>query len=422
MSDGRGLGFIVMAFAYINWKRMVYLRKMWFRSPEYQQSFYARTLMVTNVPKKLQSDNGLVSLFQSLQIPYPTSAVHIGRRVGNLPQLIDYYNDTVRKLEEVLVRYLKNGQVGKRRPVLHQGGFLGMGGKKVDAIDFYTEKIKRLEQGVERWRDTLDTRQAENYGFASMAAIPYAHIVAAQMRKKKKHGAVVAMAPNPKDIIWENLSATTSTIARKKTLGWILLIVFCAFNTVPLLVISLLANLSSLTTYVKPLATWASASPNSFSLVSGVLPPSVMAIFAVIFPVVLRKLSKYLGATTRSELDKAVTARYYAFLIISQLIIFTLIGVIFQSVKQIVQEIGQHQSFQDIINHLNTLPKNINQTYIAQSSYWLTWFPLRGFLSIFDLAQIVHLIWITIKTRLFGRTPRDIRDWTKPPDFDYATY
>jgi len=36
-----------------------------------------------------------------------------------------------------------------------------------------------------------------------------------------------------------------------------------------------------------------------------------------------------MGALTHSKLDRAVIARYFAFLVISQLIIFTLIGVIF---------------------------------------------------------------------------------------------
>jgi hypothetical protein len=36
-----------------------------------------------------------------------------------------------------------------------------------------------------------------------------------------------------------------------------------------------------------------------------------------------------MGALTRSKLDRAVIARYFSFLIISQLIVFTLIGVIF---------------------------------------------------------------------------------------------
>lgn len=36
-----------------------------------------------------------------------------------------------------------------------------------------------------------------------------------------------------------------------------------------------------------------------------------------------------MGGLTHSKLDRAVVARYFTFLIISQLIIFTLIGVIF---------------------------------------------------------------------------------------------
>ncbi len=36
-----------------------------------------------------------------------------------------------------------------------------------------------------------------------------------------------------------------------------------------------------------------------------------------------------MGAYTHSRMDRAVVARYFAFLIISQLIIFTLIGVLF---------------------------------------------------------------------------------------------
>jgi hypothetical protein len=64
---------------------------------------------------------------------------------------------------------------------------------------------------------------------------------------------------------------------------------------------------------------------------------------------------------------------------------------------------------------------------------------LRGFLAIFDLAQIVKLMWISFKTQyvavdfpvvcsqsvaisVLGRTPRDYREFTQPPDFEYAIY
>ena len=128
--------FVIFAFIYFHWNAMVRMRGVWFRSPEYRDSFYARTLMIQGVPKKFQSDEGIRAIFQSIQIPYPTTSVHVGRRVGNLPDMIEKHNDTVRELEHVLVGYLKDGKVGKKRPTVRLGG--GCGGTKVDAIDYYT--------------------------------------------------------------------------------------------------------------------------------------------------------------------------------------------------------------------------------------------------------------------------------------------
>lgn len=79
-----------------------------------------------------------------------------------------------------------------------------------------------------------------------------------------------------------------------------------------------------------------------------------------------------MGALTHSKLDRAVIARYFAFLVASQLIIFTLIGVIFSeclttlvsrmnftshtfldSVQQVVILVGKKASFQEIVDNLH---------------------------------------------------------------------
>lgn len=129
---------VVIVVVWFHWTAMVRLRAQFFRSPEYTLSFYARTLVVMRVPKRLQSDEGIKAIFDTVQVPYPTTAVHIGRRVGDLPRLIEAHNNLVREFEHVLVRYLKDGKIGKKRPTIHVGGFAGMGGEKRDAIDYYT--------------------------------------------------------------------------------------------------------------------------------------------------------------------------------------------------------------------------------------------------------------------------------------------
>lgn len=70
-----------------------------------------------------------------------------------------------------------------------------------DAIEFYTAKLARTDAAITNYRSQIDNRKAEGYGFASMAAIPYAHIVAKLLMNKKPKGTQITLAPNPKDIV-----------------------------------------------------------------------------------------------------------------------------------------------------------------------------------------------------------------------------
>lgn len=81
---------------------------------------------------------------------------------------------------------------------------------KVGLIIFPSEKLKRTEAAIDEYRGQIDTRKAEPYGFASMAAVPYAHIVARQLNGKHPKGTDIALAPNPKDIV-RNPSIVTLT-------------------------------------------------------------------------------------------------------------------------------------------------------------------------------------------------------------------
>ena len=125
------------------------------------------------------------------------TSVHIGRKVGQLPELVEAHNNAVRELEEVLTTYTKDGKLAKKRPTMRVGGFAGMGGKHVDSIDYYTAKIKKLEEKVEQARESITDRKSEPYGFASFQAVPYAHVVAKRLQDKKVKGCKFSLAPLP---------------------------------------------------------------------------------------------------------------------------------------------------------------------------------------------------------------------------------
>ena len=83
------------------------------------------------------------------------------------------------------------------------------------------------------------------------------------------------------------------------------------------------------------LRTWVMTSPKTYTLVSGVGPPALAAIFSYFLPRLTRPLSKYMGAYTYARLDRVVIARYFAFTTISQLVIFTVIGVIYSGLPSL---------------------------------------------------------------------------------------
>ncbi|KAM0786205.1 hypothetical protein ACM66B_007009 [Microbotryomycetes sp. NB124-2] len=419
---------IVMFLIWRNWEQVCRLRWQWFRSDEYQNMLHARSIIVTQVPKQAQTDQGLLSLLHnpgqnSLSIPYPTTAVHIGRRVGTLPDLIEKHKDAVRSLESVLTTYFKDpNHVPTKRPTKRIGGTLGLGGQQVDAIDYYTEKIKRLEDRIEAARQQIHERKAENYGFASFETVPFAHVVARKLQGKRKNGAHFDLAPAPKDIIWDNITMSDHAKSKNKFFGGMLLVVFCFFYTIPLIVVSLLANLAALGSFVGFINTWQDRYPALFSAFIGIVPPLLSLFLQLFLPVAIRWIASLQGSTTHSQSDRIVTARYSAFLFITQFIIFSLLGVLIQIGMKLYVEIDGRKSIDEIWDYIKTIPDQFQSTYIIQSSYWLTILPLRGASSLFDLAQLISLIYVWFRTRLFGRTPREIREWTKPPEFDFPVY
>jgi hypothetical protein len=52
-------------------------------------------------------------------------------------------------------------------------------------------------------------------------------------------------------------------------------------------------------------------------------------------------------------LDRAVTARYFFFTIVSNVIVFSLLGVFYSAIAQVVVQIGRHQSASTILNGLS---------------------------------------------------------------------
>lgn len=132
----------------------------------------------------------------------------IARAVKDLPGLIEQHSEAVFELENVLAKYLKHpNNLPSSRPVCtpSKDDKSIPKGMKIDAIDYLYHRIDGLEKSIEHIRETVDSRNAEQYGFISYPTISQAHIAAKAVRRKHIKGTTIQLAPKPQDLIWENL-------------------------------------------------------------------------------------------------------------------------------------------------------------------------------------------------------------------------
>ena len=379
--------------------------------------------MITNVPKRLQSDGALHGVLGDIKMPYPTTEVHIGREVGLLPDLIEKHQNLVRELEKALAKYLKTpkGPAGQR-PTAHIGSKFGCGGQKVDAIDYYTAQINKTEAAIEGWRARIAEKKPQSYGFASMAAVPYAHLAARSLQRKTPQKLKIRLAPPPNGIIWKNLTLTKGQRARSSTIGFFYLVILLFLNAVPLLAVSLISNMGLFTSQVGFLRQWNNSSHWTFAAVAGLLPPLISGLAGYLLPILMRRIAKYRGVTTKPKLDKVILTQYFGYLVISQFLVFTLLGIVINLIATLVTSIGKQSAIEILRSIGSSLPQAIKNQYFLLGNYWLTWMPFRGYMALFDLAQVIKLLLVWFRKGIFGGTPREVREYTKPPSFDYAVY
>jgi calcium permeable stress-gated cation channel len=153
---------IVVFWLYRNYKGMIVLRRKYFQSVDYQGSLHSRTLLVTDVPRPARSDEGLAQLamrFKPQDIPY--AQAHIGRDMGELPELLEQHEKAVKRLEKYLAVYLKNpNKLPEKRPTCKPKS----GGSKLDAIDYYTVSFVPMQTNAGTRRRTRSPNRSSPTG------------------------------------------------------------------------------------------------------------------------------------------------------------------------------------------------------------------------------------------------------------------
>ncbi|KAI8330473.1 hypothetical protein BC941DRAFT_440604 [Chlamydoabsidia padenii] len=290
---------------------------------------------------------------------------------------------------------------------LAKDGFMGVVGKHVDAIEYYTDKFNEMDAMVMKARKHgkfLPT----SVGFVTFEDAMSASIASQVLIDSTPFRLKAQMAPEPRDVLWENIAMHGRERWIRKVLmfGVLLLLVF--FWVIPISYFSALTNENSLRYYFPWLMDLASKNKILQQIIQSFLPTLGVVIFMAILPMILNALSVVEGFQTRSEAEESTFSKHFFFLLLNVLLVFTASSALFKTLRDILEDPSQ------IANILaTTLPQ--------VAPFFVNYTVIHGMMLLpIQLLQIGPVILQTFHRTFISKSPRDYAEVLAPRMYNYG--
>ncbi|KAF9209614.1 hypothetical protein BGZ49_002770 [Haplosporangium sp. Z 27] len=414
------------------YKTFVKFKTRYYESEAYQENVASRTIMIAGLPSSLQTDEKLLKFMTDMGLNEKPIQALVGRKVDKLPELMDKHKKMVKSLEKVVAKYYADpNRLPSKRPTVTVGGICG---SKVDAIDYYSQKIEELTDEIEKTRSQVSKSQPTNYGFVSYGTIHAAHRVAKELssaislRKRSKmiDPPEVFLSPVPKDIIWFNVSNPKQLRKTRKILVNTAFAVGSLLFFVPMGFVTAFAKLDSIIGLFPSTNDFFITHKFVASMLQSLIPVLCLDILLLIVRKFIVLLAWFQGNITKSSTDRSTLAKFFLFFTLNNLIVPALIGTIMTVVGQI-RLVFSHFSFSKetwsaiiaFTKGQDSLIALLSGSVIDTSLFWVNYISLRNFSALLDLSQAVSLVIYWSKTTL---TPRESKAMNKPDVFDFSLY
>jgi hypothetical protein len=433
-----------------------YINRETFRVIRYRQDYLGtqstvtdRTFRLTGIPKNLRSEEGIKHLIEKLDIGQVDS-VTICRDWTEIDTLVEQRNLTLRKLETAWAKYRQDqqtqrkerspsrrnddsasrqhepdeeaGENGQLLQENHDGaeterphvklrhGFLGLRHRKVDAIDYYEEKLRRMDEKIAELRK-------KDFKATDMALVTMDNVASCQMvtqaRIDPRPGRLLTKpTPAPSDIVWKNTYAPRG-IRRLKSWGVTILITFITLIfLIPTISLSTLLSICTIEKALPAFANWLGQHTIIRSLLQNGLPTLIISLMNVAVPYLYDWLSNHQGMISQGDVELSVISKNFFFIFFNTFFVFT--------------------TSTTAIEFWANLPKFVKDTsFLAEliasrvrtlSIFYANFIILQGIgLMPFRLLEVGTVV-LTPIYRLLSKTPRDRSELETPPVFQYGFY
>jgi hypothetical protein len=227
--------------------------------------------------------------------------------------------------------------------------------------------------------------------FVVMRTFTAATIAIQSMHSSKPGAMQVSTAPEPRDILWENIYTSKGATRTRSILGEFLVILIISFYVLPVALVSLLVSESALVSSSPRLAQLDQASALFSTAIAMVQPLCIVALQQLLPPLFIA-IGRLEGLVSFSEIQMRSFSRYFLFQVLNVFLVTTIAGSIFDTIAIIVEN---PEAVFEMLG--NSLPR--------MSSFFITFVTIKTFFGLgLELVRTMSLVQATLRY-LFVRNP-----------------
>ncbi|KAI0093708.1 DUF221-domain-containing protein [Irpex rosettiformis] len=422
---------LTLYFIHRNYQKFVKARQLF--SLELVHSIAARTVMVTQLPKYLQSERTLADYFEAMDLS--VESVNVCREVDSLKTLLDRRTKALLKLENAWVQYLgnpsraapldsvttdlinlDNGAIeeqrgrlvvpNRKRPTIRLGWFQ----RRVDALEYLEEEYKKADEEVKQ------KRHAGKFKSTHVAFVTFEKMSSAQIAVQTVHSNSPALAktyqaPEPRDIVWSNMGVTPGGAMTREFIVLTAMVILFFFWFIPISMVAGLLSFKEIKKTWPALARLIDASPRVGAIVQNFLPSIAIITLNACLPFLLEGLTYIQGYRARSWIEYSLLKKYFLYLLVNVVFIFLFASTYWQLVR-------------DLANSPAKIPEKLAAALQKGNArhFFVSYIILQVGIGLMPL-QLLNLGVIIPRMfyRMFiTRTPRDFAELNAPPMINYG--
>ncbi|KAI1500049.1 hypothetical protein F5X99DRAFT_255369 [Biscogniauxia marginata] len=414
-----------------------------------QSTITDRTFRLTGIPKDIRTEGKIKEFIENLEIGH-VRTVTLCRNWAEIDALMAKRQNVLRKLEEAWSAYvaqkptvqrvadatsnnehddgdqdaqengrllagnsLRNSLIERDRPKIRlRFGFLKLRNRQIDALDYYEEKLRQLDEKIEsaRKKDYAPTDTA----FVTMDSIAACQM-AIQATVDPRPGQLLSkLAPAPSDVIWRN---TYVPRYRRRLQSWAITI-FITFLSIlwffPVAGLAQLLSICNIARIAPSLAISLERHEVTKALVRTGLPTLVVSLLNILVPYLYDYLSNIQGMISQGDVELSVISKNYFFVFFNIFVVYAVSGSAALSDFWAI--------IRNSLSDTNAIATKIAESIQSLSNFYLNFIMLQGLgLFPFKLLQFGSVVMYPIY-RMGAKTPRDFAELVRPNLFNYGFY